>query len=120
MRSDWKICAVCGYPLGHDTNRIGQPGEWRHSRDDQQDHPPVPVGLYEIEFNQRCDFCDEAGATLIVLCTDFEMPLQVTKSVGHWAACETCGELVRRKRWSQLITHVKRNGTALIRGMTRR
>lgn len=105
-------CAVCGYPLERQADRsTGETLSWIHLRWNMQDHPPVPIDPIEIRVNHRCDFCDAEPVTAIVLCTSFEMPVgreHTSTSVGNWTACTECGELVRRRRWSQLVARVRK------------
>ena len=106
----WKACAVCGYPL----EKLGE--DWLHARDlySAQDHLVVPVDANEVDVNGRCDFCNREPVTEVLWCTPFYMPLPgpPQRSVGHWAICADCAPLVRRRRWSQLITRVRRVGPA--------
>lgn len=111
---DWMICAVCGYPLEHavpGSNVFGG-GEWGHIRPEMQDHPPVPTESRQVQFNSRCDFCDAEKAPNIVLCDSFDVPGTLSRSVGHWASCEHCTTLVRRRRWVELVNYVKATGGA--------
>jgi hypothetical protein len=106
----WMICGTCGYPLELKTPREGD-RQWLHVREDARDHVVVPVDAADIEFNSRCDFCDREQATEIVLCDSFIVPDTPSRSIGHWAACEQCAEMVRRRRWSQLVTYVRAAST---------
>jgi hypothetical protein len=104
------ICAVCGYVLEHTSNRDmatiffnGQ--EFGHIRPSLKDHVVVPVDPGDVEVNGHCDFCDVPEPTEVVVADTFITGL--SRSVGNWAACEECAELVRRRRWSQLVTRVR-------------
>lgn len=111
---DWKVCGVCGYPL----ESIGD--QYLHIRADQGDHIPVPVAITDIVLNQRCDFCDREEASDIILVHDFALPgYEDIVSISHWSACGECAALVRRGRWSALITRVKQHGPDLARRTSR-
>ena len=115
-----KACAVCGYPLEEAVER-GQSLGYLHARKEhREDHIAVPVDPSEIRVNQRCDFCDGEPVTMLVLCASFRLPLPGPKStsVGNWAACTACAHLISRRRWSALVTRVRRLAPAT-RGVPR-
>ncbi len=100
----WQVCAVCGYVLEHQSKAPW----WIHVR--PEDHTPVPVDAEQIHFKSRCDFCDQDSPQQMVLAKSFPMPDGISRSIGPWAACDTCCDLVKRERWSALITRVKQSG----------
>jgi hypothetical protein len=56
---------------------------------------------------EMCDFCSERPTTQIYACKNFLVPRTQTavfqrESVGAWAACRACAELVDGERWSEL------------------
>ncbi len=116
--SSWKICAVCGYRLEHSSNPdVFDGSEWGHFDPDRQDHLVVPVNAAEMmsAINDRCDFCgrDDVEVSTAVLADDFVVgPI---RSRGPWAACEECAEIVRRRHWSRLVSHVKKVGAGRTR-----
>ncbi len=105
-QDQWQVCAVCGYPL----ERLGD--DWLHSRETMQDHVSVPVdaGTHLERISQRCDCCDADKITHIALAHDFDFPpvhQLPQRSIGHWALCAECAELIRRRRWSGLVSRVR-------------
>ena len=63
---------------------------------------------------EMCDFCSERPTTQIYACKNFLVPLTQTavfqrESVGAWAACRACAELVDGERWSQLTDRALTN-----------
>lgn len=108
MSTDLIVCAVCGRTC--DWNDSTKRNE--HSLQDQDgaDHPAVPVKASELQHhNARCDFCNQdvpEGSIWTVPASDFPMPMIPTMSVGDWAACSTCVDLIRRDRWTALISRV--------------
>lgn len=121
----WQICGVCGYPLEHAVDRpTGEELGWLHARPSTAaDHIVVPVDADQLPvIEQRCDFCDAQPVTDAVLCTSFVMPLPgpPQKSIGHWAACTPCAELVRRRRWSQLVTRSRQLNPEVMGDMPRK
>lgn len=113
-QSQWKGCAVCGYPLDAFPN-----GEWGHVIPDT-DHLAVPVPMSQLNFNQRCDFCSDTSVAFVILASSFEIPDSASGSVGPWAACETCADLARRRRWSMMVTRVKQRGDSAARHASRK
>lgn len=99
---DWQICAVCGYALERWTHDGTQ--TWEHFSS-EIDHPPVPVAVNETILSLKCDFCNTSDATDVVLCDSFPIT-EHDYSHGAWAACWQCADLVRRNRWSALVTRV--------------
>lgn len=110
-------CAVCARILDFDA----QIEAFTHTladldRENAGDHLAVPVPATTLEAKTRCDFCGEneipRSEVWTVPAETFEMPMvgvpgeRRRMSVGDWAACETCANLVARKRWSQLISRV--------------
>jgi len=54
-----------------------------------------------------CDFCSERPTTQIYACKNFLIPRTKTalfqhESVGAWAACQACAELINGERWAEL------------------
>jgi hypothetical protein len=111
----WKACAVCGYPLERERQGGSFGHFWR-----REDHPAVPVDVDEIDVNQRCDFCSAEPVTSVVLARKFDLPNTRSSSVGPWAACQPCGDLVARNEWGRLVTRVKQNGPEVARRTPRR
>lgn len=50
-----------------------------------------------------CDFCSAPGAVNVFDVPDFDMPHQMGRSTGGWAACDTCAELVGKNRRDALL-----------------
>jgi hypothetical protein len=107
MDDELVVCAVCGYPPNRtDFPELFDGCEYFHAGEQLRDHLIVPVLAREIQFSQRCDFCDGGEVVDVVVAEDFDTPLD-TRSLGNWAACQTCGQLVRRRRWTQLAARVQ-------------
>ena len=56
---------------------------------------------------EMCDFCSERPTTQIYACKNFLIPRTKTalfqhESVGAWAACQACAELINGERWAEL------------------
>jgi hypothetical protein len=56
---------------------------------------------------EMCDFCSEAPTTQIYACKNFLIPRTKTatfqhESIGAWAACSKCTELIDGRRWAEL------------------
>lgn len=113
---EWMVCGVCGFSLLYNRDRVPQ---WFHLAE-VEDHLGVPVASQEIQFNTRCDFCYAEPAPLMVLSRDFDLPFEAGRSIGAWAACEHCGDLVKRGRWNDLVTYVKRQGPEATRRFPRK
>ena len=95
-----KLCAVCARPLAYSAAH----DEWIHARD--ADHVVVPVDVGDILMDAQCDFCfadlgHKDGWT--VPAEQFLYSGGLEGSRGNWLACDTCAELVRGCRWTQLI-----------------
>lgn len=110
-------CAVCARILDYDE----QLEAFTHTladldRENAGDHLVVPVLATTLEAKTRCDFCGEneipRSEVWTVPAETFEMPKigvpgeRRRMSVGDWAACETCADLVTRNRWRALVSRV--------------
>jgi hypothetical protein len=56
---------------------------------------------------EACDFCSERPTTQIYPCKNFVVPRFKTsvfqhESIGGWAACSKCAELIDAGRWAEL------------------
>jgi hypothetical protein len=54
-----------------------------------------------------CNFCSERPPTQLYACKNFLIPRTKTalfqhESIGAWAACHACAELIDGRRWSEL------------------
>ncbi len=113
---EWQVCAVCAWPLLRWRDKRTGEVQWQHGIGREDDHLPVPVNFSEVHTNQRCDFCDTTeDVDTVIMSRNFVMPTAMLGgpdqgSSGHWAACATCGRLVERKAWGQLVTRVKQVG----------
>ena len=63
---------------------------------------------------EMCDFCSERPTTQIYASKNFLVPRTQTvvfqrESVGAWAACRACAELVDGERWSELTDRASTN-----------
>jgi hypothetical protein len=96
--------------------------DYFHFRPDDANHVAVPVDPSEIAVHHRCDFCDIEAVEAIVLAETFTMPLPgpPSRSIGNWAACAPCAELVARRHWTALVSRVRRVGPRATRAFPRR
>ncbi len=102
-------CAVCGFTLSQFVPTGGGPSSWRHEREADQDHIPVPVDRDQLPGRARCDFCDHEGDTpwLIVLVgpiTQLATETELHVDSPYWAACEPCKSDITRKRWTSVYS----------------
>lgn len=56
---------------------------------------------------ESCDFCSVQPTTQIYPCKNFVIPRNKTsvfrhESIGAWAACSKCAELIDGRRWAEL------------------
>jgi hypothetical protein len=63
---------------------------------------------------EMCNFCSERPTTQLYACKNFLIPRTKTalfqrESVGAWAACARCAELVDGERWSELTDRALTN-----------
>lgn len=94
--TDPRACAVCGRVLDYFRDR-----GWMHSlAAPAEDHVAVPVPVDQVEVRGRCDFCFEDGPSWIVPARDFV--ITPSRSVGDWAACDGCAQLIEGNRWNAL------------------
>lgn len=114
VKEKWQVCGVCGYPLDRFTKN--KPTDtvlgWGHFRPPDDGHVAVPVDADQIRHNQQCDFCGDEPVVLEIVAHSFEMMAETAvtpaqMSVGGWGACTDCGSLIRRNRWSALISRVR-------------
>jgi hypothetical protein len=102
-----RVCAVCGFTLDH-----VEGGGYVHLAQVAQmaNHIPVPVDPAEVSWapNMLCDFCTGQPAPWVVVTEDFVVrgPVLAGAMRGNWMACPTCVDLVRRRRWTELISRV--------------
>ena len=63
---------------------------------------------------ESCDFCSEQPTTQIYTCKNFVIPRTQTsafqhESIGGWAACMKCVELIDAGRWAELTDRAVAN-----------
>lgn len=109
MAAPSMVCATCHRPLDAFTG-VGPPRYEHTAKFAHYKHRPVPVARRANNALNSCDFCPGLSAVWVVRCRDFPypsldamMPMQI--SVGDWAACEECGQLVHDGKWDELATH---------------
>ena len=126
------FCAACKGVLDY-LQESGEPeGRWVHGREEfgKRTHVVVPVTFMEIsEVAGHCDFCFAESPAWSVVCEPFTLTTGVAGQgeteqnfSSLWAACDECADLVRRRRWSALVTRVldafeKRHDHRLPRGI---
>lgn len=113
---DMPACAVCAQPLNRIEvrNAFGVVKEgWVHVGStidhDPADHPAVPVSRDAVQLEGRCDFCSAPDPAWQLPVTDLGILIVESadaevghNSIGDWAACEECAELIRADRWDAL------------------
>lgn len=96
------ICGVCGRVL--DWSPIL--GFFHNLMDagEELDHVAVPVPAHEApqQVRARCDFCSGENPTWELPARDFEFDIGGAGSIGDWAACDTCADLIRKNAWTAL------------------
>lgn len=108
-----RACAVCARGLHRLVDTHTGEYQYVHPFDmelaETDDHPPVPVAPNEIKMDTRCDFCFWRDPQWVIPVRDFSynwaklgMPIGGS-SVGSWAACDTCADLVNRGLWPNLV-----------------
>jgi hypothetical protein len=63
---------------------------------------------------EMCNFCSERPTTQLYACKNFLIPRNKTalfqhESVGAWAACARCAELIDGRRWAELTDRALTN-----------
>jgi len=63
---------------------------------------------------EMCNFCSERPTTQLYACKNFLIPRTKTalfqhESVGAWAACARCAELIDGRRWAELTDRALTN-----------
>jgi hypothetical protein len=106
------ICATCQRVLEVWTDADG--ATHRHTVQDADDHPVVPVPAPPGFTGGSCDFCNGGPVTHLVPLRDFEMPGQPGRRSGDsWAACEACVGLVDRSQWNGVLHRLQATWVAL-------
>lgn len=93
------VCEVCRRVLDFHEHE-----GYRHTIGDADaDHAPVPIPAIEVdEIAGRCDFCYADGPEFVIPARDFEV-VPGHESLGDWAACATCADLIGSDQWSRLV-----------------
>lgn len=94
------ICETCQRVLDVYTGADGV--ELRHTPQDPDDHDVKPVLAPPGWAGGRCDFCSATPPAYILPARDFRVPGRRDMSMGNWAACEKCGELIKFRRWADV------------------
>lgn len=50
----------------------------------------------------QCDFCNSHAIKWEYPAVDFAIPAVGVESQGHWAACDTCHNLIETEQWDAL------------------
>lgn len=101
------VCDICGRVLDLRTDEQG--ATYVHTfQDCPADHEPVPVEAPPGYRGGRCDFCNVDHPEFVVPVRDFPVPgLEAThNSLGDWAACAACAQLIKRNQWNALVARV--------------
>jgi hypothetical protein len=97
------ICGVCGRVLDWGP-KVG----FIHNimdASEELDHIAVPVPAADApqQVRARCDFCSGENPTWELPARDFEFEgIAGSGSIGDWAACDICADLIRKNAWTAL------------------
>jgi hypothetical protein len=106
------ICETCQLVLDDVTDHDGS--TLRHPPTTPDDHEVVPVPA-PVDFQGgKCDFCSKGSPAFVVPANDFRVPHSpMQMSLGDWAACIVCADLIDSGRWPLLVRraaqHAARN-----------
>lgn len=59
-----------------------------------------------MELSSNCDFCFDPNVTHVLPARSFVAPLNMG-SLGDWACCSVCANLIEKNRWPDLFLRVK-------------
>jgi len=99
-----RVCAVCARVLDY-SSLTG----WRHTLQDPDDHPVVPVEADQVQARNRCDFCSTEPVVSFLVSRPMSFFAVDDEGgqvgPGHnadatWACCVVCDRLIRKGRWS--------------------
>lgn len=108
-----RACATCGRTLSRIVKGkfvVGYQHPFDMELTGSDDHAPVPVRLSEISPDGRCDFCFMRNPRWVLPVHSFSyeemntlvgMPMDYG-SMGSWAACDGCAELLNNNAWPML------------------
>ena len=101
-------CAVCAAILDERIDPRTGEHEYIHSASvahvGGDDHIPVPVTLDSVRVSEACDFCFVQEPERWIDADSFEWPdLPDHWSIGGWAACTACAELIDAGAWKRLV-----------------
>lgn len=65
----------------------------------------MPALPSEVTVHGRCDFCSADDPAWYIPARPFMVDAGPGQSSDDWAACDTCVELVRADRWTELRRH---------------
>lgn len=99
-----RICETCRKVLDIRATAFGV--TYEHTIQDKDDHPVIPVIPPEGWSQGRCDFCNADHPEYVLPVRDFTAPVpdlvNEHTSVGDWAACRRCADLIRLGNWLAL------------------
>lgn len=116
------LCARCRRPLDWHQNP-DRPGWWTHPAaphpiDDDHDPDPIPASRVANEMVGTCDFCAAPHPEWCYPCDDFTVSVTTSPdygSVGDWAACRDCHDLIERGHFDKLARKAVRSHPARVR-----
>jgi hypothetical protein len=113
VEDKWQVCGICAFPLDRFSKPDGTLVGYAHFLPPDDGHVAVPVDADQVEHKQTCDFCPGGPVVWILPARSFQMLPETAvtpgqMSHGAWGACDECGFLIQRNRWSALITRVMR------------
>lgn len=99
-------CRTCGYILN--INAFNQP---EHPSTAPSDHPVDAAPSYMVKLVELCDFCTTNQSPWVLPVKSFAV-YPGGESLGDWAACQECAELINADDWDGLtrraIEHYQR------------
>jgi hypothetical protein len=124
-----KCCAVCWEPLDrvqttNDQITFDKTNNWLHAGElvRPRDHPAIPVDYDDEKVQVVCDFCKaevNRSTCFSVPAKDFTVPVIPHRSIGSWATCPDCAELVRANDWDALVDRAAKLRWASLRATSR-
>lgn len=99
------ICATCNRVLDLYTDATTT--RYQHTLGDSPaDHAPVPVEAPPGYRGGHCDFCNADHPAFVLPARDFLLPVPGQNSLGDWAACQLCADLITKNQWTELVVRV--------------
>lgn len=108
------VCQTCRRPLQlTDWPGTRRTPRWDHYPNhvrlpDWYPHEPIPVEAPYMDGRHVCDFCGVEDPVWAYRCGDFvsdESATWTAASLGSWAACHACSDLIEADEWEALAAY---------------